>query len=99
MGSSIKDECLTKLYNILVSKYGKVTITRGLDHSYLGMRFQIYHHDRNVNISMSDFISDTMVNLETHTKVRMIKSTSDCDFSVFRYQYIVEFCQALIFDR
>ena len=40
-----------------------------------------------------------MVNLETHTKVRMIESTSDCDFSVFRYQYIVEFCQALIFDR
>ena len=51
-------ECLTELYNILVSKYGKVTITRGLDQSYLGMRFQFYHHERTVNISMWGFISD-----------------------------------------
>ena len=60
MASSIKDECLTRLYNILVSKYGKVTITRGLDHSYLGMRYQLYHHDQTVNISMSGYISDTI---------------------------------------
>ena len=60
MGSSINDECLTKLYNMLVSKYGKVTVTRGLDHSNVGMRFQFYHHDWTVNISMSGFLSDTI---------------------------------------
>ena len=46
-----------------------------------------------------DVYGPIVTKLETHAKVRMIESTSDSDFSVFRYQYIVEFRQALIFDR
>ena len=52
MASCVKDEYLTQLYNVLVAKYGKVTITSGYDHSYLGMRFLFLRDDGTVNVSM-----------------------------------------------
>ena len=60
MASCVKDEYLTQLYNVLVAKYGKVTITSGYDHSYLGMRFLFNRDDGTVNVSMSGFIDDTI---------------------------------------
>ena len=45
---------------ILVAKYGKVTITSGYDHSYLGMRFLFNRDDETVSVSMFGFIDDTI---------------------------------------
>ena len=62
MASCVKNDNLTQLYNVLVEKYGKVTITSGYDHSYLGMRFLFNRDDDDgtVNVSMSGFIDDTI---------------------------------------
>ena len=60
MASCVKNDNLTQLYNVLVEKYGKVTITSEHDHSYLGMRFLFNRDDGTMNVSMSGFIDYTI---------------------------------------
>ena len=57
LGSSILEEALEELYNILIKKYKRVKVTRGTTHAYLGMVLHL-PGDGTATISMPTFISN-----------------------------------------
>ena len=60
LGSSVLDEALEELYNVLIKKYGKVKVTRGDTHSYLGMVLR-FIGDGTATVAMPAFIADIIL--------------------------------------
>ena len=60
LGSSVLDEALEEPYNVLIKKYGKVKVTRGDTHSYLGMVLR-FIGDGTATVAMPAFIADIIL--------------------------------------
>ena len=59
MAAHADEEVLTAVIEILEEKVGKMTVTRGNEHIFLGMKVK-FNNDGTLNVNMSDYVQEAI---------------------------------------